>query len=80
MNNLAKKRLLGNVGKIYLSTCKYCVAGKITRKPCEKVTRGEFSLQLNNYDIYGPMNMRARLYFITFIYDFIGFFLICYKS
>jgi hypothetical protein len=77
MNSLAKNDLLGNVGKVNLFICEYCVAGKTTIEPFEKGTRVEFSSQLINYDICGPMNMRERyrdVYYITFIDDFIYFF------
>jgi hypothetical protein len=77
MKSIAKKYLLGNVGKVNLFTYEYCVTGKTIIKPFEKGTRVKFSLQLINYDICGPMNMRERyreVYFITFIDDFMFFF------
>jgi hypothetical protein len=60
MNNLAKEGLLENVGKIYLSTYEYFLAGKTIRKPFRKGIRVGFPLQLIYSDIYGPINVRVR--------------------
>jgi len=70
---------------------KYCQAGKTIRKPFGKDIRAKFPFQLINYDICGPMNVRAinvrarhdDVYFITFIDDFTRYgyvFFISHKS
>ena len=43
-----------------MSTCKYCLVDKTTRKPFRKGTRVKTPLQLIYYDIYGPINVRVR--------------------
>lgn len=44
MNRLAKEGLLGNRDKVKLSTCEYCLAGKIVCELFEKGTRVETPL------------------------------------
>lgn len=86
MNRLAKESLLGNIDKIELSTCEYCLTKKTTRKLFRKGIRAEAPLQLIHYNIYNPMNIRATddaIYFITFINNFTRFrhvYLISQKS
>jgi transposase InsO family protein len=86
MQRLAKEGLLGNINKVELSTCEYCLIGKTSRKPFGKGTRADSPLKLIHSDICGPMNIRARhgaIYFITFIDDFTRFgyvYLISHKS
>ena len=86
MNRLAKENLLGQLSKVDMSTCEYCLAGKTTRKPFGKGTRAETPLKLIHSDICGPMSVRARygaFYFITFIDDFTQYghvYLITHKS
>ena len=73
MNRLAKENLLGQLSKVDMSTCEYCLAGKTTRKPYGKGTRVETPLKLIHSDICGSMSVRARhgaFYFITCIDDF----------
>ena len=73
INRLARENLLGQFTKINITTCKYCLAGKLTRKPIGIGTRAEKILQLIHFGICGPMSVKARhiaLYFITFIDDF----------
>lgn len=86
MNTLAREGLLGQLARVYLSTCEHYLAGKMTRKPFGKAKMVEAPLQLIHSDICGPMNVRERLgslYFITFIDDYTRFshvYLISYKS
>ena len=86
MNILAKEGLLANIDKVVLSTCEFCLAGKIARKPFGKGTRVEFPLQLVHSNICGPIKLRARheaFYFITFLDDYTRFgfvYLISHKS
>ena len=68
INRLVKEYLLSQFTKIDISTCEYCLVGKIIRKPFEKGTRVETTLQLIHFGICGLMSVRARhhiLYFIT---------------
>ena len=44
MNGLVRENRLGQFTKINMSTCEYCLAGKITRKPFRKGTRAEIPL------------------------------------
>ena len=56
-----------------MSTCEYCIASKIIRKPFWKGIKTEISLQLIYYDICGLMSVKWKhdaLYFITFIDNF----------
>jgi len=65
--------LLGDLDKVEMSTCEYCLAGKTIRKPFGKGTRVKILLQWIHSDICGPMNVRARhgaSNFITFIDDY----------
>ena len=72
--------------KMDLFTCEHCQTSKSTRKSFSKGVRANFPLQIVHFDIYGPMNVRARhktYYFITFIDDYTHFvivYLITYKS
>lgn len=43
-----------------MSTCKYYLMGKMSRKQFGKVTRVEFLIQVIHSNIYRPMNLRAR--------------------
>jgi hypothetical protein len=69
-----------------LENYEYCRAGKTITKPFAKDTRAKFPFQVINYDICGPINVRARhddVYFIIFIDDFTRYgyvFFIFHKS
>ena len=86
LKRLAKVGLLGSIEKIDLPIYEHCLARKATRFPFGKAKRVTLLLQLIHYDIYGPMNVRARHgahYFITFIDDFTRYghaYLISHKS
>ena len=73
MNRLARENLLGQFTKINITTCEYCLARKLTRKPFGIRTKAETTLQLIHSNFCGPMSVKARhdaLYFISFIDDF----------
>ena len=56
-----------------MSTCKYCLASKTTRKPFEKRIRAKAPLQVIHSNISGHISISIRydtLYFITFIDEF----------
>jgi len=86
MNRLAKERHLCSFTKVEMSTCKNCLAEKITHKSFRKAKRAEFPLQLIHSEICGSMKVKARsgvAYFITFIDVFTRFgyvYLISHKS
>ena len=86
LKRLVKAGLLGSIDKIDLPVCEQCLVGKATRLPFGKAKRVCFPLELINFDICGPMNVRARheaQYFITFIDDFTRFchiYLISHRS
>ena len=44
MNRLARDDLLGQITKIYLPTCEYCLAKNSTRKPFGKAKRAQLLL------------------------------------
>lgn len=72
MNRLAREGLLGSLVNIDLSICESCLARKAIRKPFDKSTRVENSLQIIHSNIYRPMSMGTKyeaMYFITFIDD-----------
>ena len=76
MYRLTRKGMLGPLTKIELPICENCLARKTTKKPFSKGIRAEKPLQLIHYDIFGPMNVKAKhgaLYFITFIDDYSRF-------
>ena len=50
---LAKAGLLGNLSNVELPTCKFCLKGKLVRKPFGKMTRGQYPLQLIRSDVAG---------------------------
>jgi transposase InsO family protein len=74
------------ISHLKLENYEYWRAGKTITKPFAKDTRAKFSFQVINYDICGPINVRARhddVYFITFIDDFTRYgyvFFISHKS
>jgi hypothetical protein len=73
MARLARERLLGPLTKFDLLICELYLVGKACRKPFGKAVRDTQPLVLNNSNICGPMNVKARhdaSYFLTFIDDY----------
>ena len=66
MNILAKENLLGQLSKVDMSTCEYCLAGKTTRKPFGKGTRAETPLKLIHLDILWSYECKSTTWCFLF--------------
>jgi len=73
MRRLAKEGVLDQLTKVKLPKCESCLAGKATAKPFSKASRALSPLEFIHYNIYRPVNVKARheaFYFLTFINDY----------
>ena len=73
MNRLAKEGLLGEIEKVNLPNCEYCLKDKMSKKLFRIGTKVDFLLWLIYSDIYGLMNVRVRhraYYLLTFKDDY----------